>query len=134
MNEKRKIKRIIALIGKRGYMSANAARMYAVSTYPSAQQTGKDIMEVHSLFDSMNFSESDRVAFWRHEESRRKSRSMWFYKPYKVMPKSPRKDNKDYINYGSGGENYTSLRYPKKVRKTAWKRFLKLFPFAKDKR
>lgn len=132
MNEKRKIKRIISLIGKRGYISANVARLYGQSTYGPTFQLGKDIMEVHKLFDSMNFTESDRVAFWRNEESRRKSRSMWFYKPYKMMPSPPRKDNKDYINYGSGGAQ-SSLRYPKKVKKTAWKRFLKLFPFAKDK-
>jgi len=46
------------------------------------------------------------------------------------MPKNPRQDNKDYIN-GSGGSNCGKIRKPKKCRKTAWKRFFKLFPFLK---
>lgn len=46
---------------------------------------------------------------------------------YKLMPKNERKDNKTYINYGSGGGSH-SIRYPRKKRKTAWKRFYKLFP------
>ena len=40
------------------------------------------------------------------------------------------RDNKD-VRVGSGGENKNSIRYPKKCRKTAWKRFYKLFPHLK---
>lgn len=47
---------------------------------------------------------------------------------YDSMPPMPRQDNKTYINHGSGGSNWGWLRRPKKVRKTAWKRFYKLFP------
>ena len=39
-----------------------------------------------------------------------------------------RKDNSTYINRGSGNSNRNKIRYPKKCRKTAWKRFYKLFP------
>ena len=56
-----------------------------------------------------------------------------FFRKYKTgidydsMPKPPKKDNKDY-KVGSGGFNKNTIRFPKKVRKTAWKRFFKLFP------
>ena len=52
-------------------------------------------------------------------------------KPIYDAPKKPlrkRQDNKTEINYGSGGSNGKTIRYPKKCRKTAWKRFYKLFP------
>lgn len=61
----------------------------------------------------------------------------WFYyrgtvwersAKYKKMPKRPRQDNKNFINRGSGMGNRNPIRYPKKCRKTAWKRFYKLFP------
>ena len=50
---------------------------------------------------------------------------------YNKMPKNPRQDNKTYINYGSSGHNRDKIRLPRKVRKTAWKRFFKLFPWIK---
>jgi hypothetical protein len=46
---------------------------------------------------------------------------------YSSMPKNPRQDNKTYIT-GSGWGNARRIRFPKLVRKTAWKRFYKLFP------
>lgn len=46
---------------------------------------------------------------------------------YKARPAIQRKDNKDRA-VGSRGSNRNKIRYPRKVRKTAWKRFYKLFP------
>ncbi len=40
------------------------------------------------------------------------------------------RDNKN-ITVGSKGSNSNKIRYPKKCRKTAWKRFYKLFPHLK---
>ena len=51
---------------------------------------------------------------------------------YNKMPKRPRQDNKDFLNTQetySGNRN--KIRYPRKKRKTAWKRFWKLFPHLK---
>lgn len=45
-----------------------------------------------------------------------------------TMAKNPRQDNKSYVNYGNGYSNAKRIRYPKKTRKSAWKRFYKLFP------
>lgn len=51
---------------------------------------------------------------------------------YNTMPKLPRQDNKTYRNTGTGNlHNGGRIRYPKKCRKTAWKRFYKLFPTLK---
>ena len=44
------------------------------------------------------------------------------------MVSPERKDNKTYLNRGNGCSNANKVRYPKGVRKTAWKRFYKLFP------
>lgn len=50
-------------------------------------------------------------------------------KQYRLRPIIERKDNKNSLNYGSGSSGgSSSIRYPKKNRKTAWKRFFKLFP------
>ena len=59
-----------------------------------------------------------------HWGGRKRKRLIEFGKvDYKSMPDLPRQDNKDYINFGSGDGNGCSIRKPKKVRKTAWKRF-----------
>lgn len=42
-----------------------------------------------------------------------------------------RKKDQPDIKIGSGGSNRNKIRYPKKCRKTAWKRFYKLFPHLK---
>jgi hypothetical protein len=56
------------------------------------------------------------------------------HKSYKSMAKPPKQDNKTYLakrkdsDYSS---NRNKIRYPRKKRKTAWKRFYKLFPHLK---
>ena len=44
------------------------------------------------------------------------------------MPANPYQDNKTYRTSTGGGSCWPTVRYPKKKRKTAWKRFYKLFP------
>lgn len=132
-------KKLNSLIGKgHGYWGEKSARDYyneikdskPESIYGNIRKRIRDILEAHKIFNDHFFTEGDRAAYWRDIISQRQSRRYF----YNSMPARPRKDNKDYINYGSGSGNSSWLRYPKKVRKTAWKRFLKLFPFAKDKR
>ena len=52
---------------------------------------------------------------------------------YNSMPKEPMQDNKTYSlsSYSTNYYNPNTIRYPKKCRKTAWKRFYKLFPTLK---
>lgn len=48
------------------------------------------------------------------------------------MPKPDRRDNKHTYSHGTGnGFNRNRVRYPRKCRKAAWKRFYKLFPHLK---
>ncbi len=42
-------------------------------------------------------------------------------------PKVEHKDNK-YVRVGNGGGGLSSIRYPKKGHKNAWKNFYKIFP------
>ena len=84
-------------------------------------QTAKAII---ALYKQAGIEMKDAYRHWgnNHYEQMKRHHSM------NTMPKNPRQDNKSYINYGSGGGNGLSIRRPKKVRKTAWKRFYKLFP------
>lgn len=52
---------------------------------------------------------------------------------YNKIPNKVRQDNKNSINWGNGRGNANKIRYPKKCRKTAWKRFYKLFPHLNSK-
>lgn len=47
---------------------------------------------------------------------------------YNSMPDNPKQDNKTYKSGGGPNWNSKTIRYPKKCRKTAWKRFYRLFP------
>lgn len=81
------------------------------------------LKELHTLFDITNFSEEEKVNFYRtYKWVRRKE-----HVNYDAKPIREKKDNKDFYN-GRGGSNKNKVRYPKKCRKTAWKRFAKLFP------
>lgn len=54
---------------------------------------------------------------------------------YGKNSRPPRQDNKTYLNTSPSGysSNKNKIRYPRKKRKTAWKRFYKLFPHLKPK-
>jgi len=47
---------------------------------------------------------------------------------YDKMPQAVHRDNKSALKVGSCGYNKNPIRFPRKKRKTAWKRFYKLFP------
>lgn len=85
---------------------------------------GKDAFdEVSKLRTELKMSIEEVVDLGqtlRHEKF--KARSI-----YRGKPIQSRRDNKD-VKVGSGGSNRNKVRFPKKCRKTAWKRFYKLFP------
>jgi hypothetical protein len=82
-----------------------------------------------ALYEKAGCIEED----WQHHWSYYKSVQHGLHINTKKMTKPARQDNKTFINRGSGGTNANKIRFPKKVRKTAWKRFYKLFPHLKPK-
>jgi hypothetical protein len=86
-----------------------------------------DLGELYDLFHLSGLSKDEFMKLWwqKHIE-REKSRRVYRQTPIRV-----RQDNKTTINYGTGNSNRNRIRYPKKCRKTAWKRFYKLFPHLK---
>ena len=89
-------------------------------------QIAKNII---ALYKQAEIEMTDAYLHWSHNhfEQAKRHHSM------NRMPKNPKQDNKSYISYGRGiGGNVCTIRKPKKVRKTAWKRFYKLFPKLKS--
>lgn len=68
----------------------------------------------------------DLLPFWANIYNDRKAQK----KQVNAKPIIERKDNGTFKNKGSGygNSNRNKIRYPKKCRKTAWKRFYRLFP------
>lgn len=89
-----------------------------------------DRAEILRLFKKLNYSDEDALLYWWDEYSEQRS----IKKEYDKKPIRVRKDNKDSINYGSGRSNKNTIRFPKKVRESAWKRFYKLFPKLKKEK
>ncbi len=87
------------------------------------KQKVENLKEIHRLFNIASYSEEERnIFFHKHRWVRREDTA-----DYNAKPIKEKKDNKDFYN-GGGGSNKNKVRYPKKCRKTAWKRFAKLFP------
>lgn len=76
--------------------------------------------EMHKLALELDI---DIYALWHQISKERKE----IKDAYKAKPVSEGRDNKD-VYVGSGYPQGKTIRYPKKARKTAWKRFYKLFP------
>lgn len=85
--------------------------------------------EIIALYEKAGVSEADSQHHWIYNRNQQIS----LHYGMNVMAKPERKDNKTYINRGNGCSNRNKIRYPKKCRKTAWKRFYKLFPSLKPK-
>jgi hypothetical protein len=83
-----------------------------------------EIRKIHNLYKKAEISEADYLVHWTIQRSIQRKES----DKYNISLKPERKDNKTYLNRGSGHSNRNQIRYPKKARKTAWKRFYKLFP------
>lgn len=92
----------------------------------SASRRSRDrakYFEVYHLAHEKGLSEDQLRKEWMQESRERLRR----HAEYRLKPVQSRQDNKDQ-RVGSGGSNRTTIRFPKECRKTAWKRFWKLFP------
>lgn len=86
----------------------------------------KELVEIFQLGDKLQINKDELYSKWyniTHDKTLIK-------KQYTLKPIKEGRDNKGVI-VGSGGHNINMVRYPKKVRKTAWKRFYRLFPHLK---
>jgi hypothetical protein len=82
----------------------------------------KDRIELLNLFIELGYSDEDAYSHWvsSNWEQRRRSGE------YSRKPIPIRKDNPN--TYGEKFSGAGTRRQPRKCRKTAWKRFKKLFP------
>lgn len=108
----------------------------ALEFYKQRRTTNKQTLDhhnnaivIHDLYDKAGVDEKTRMLHWSIKYHEQKNT----HHKYKSNERPSRQDNKSYINYGNfrGGSN--SIRVPSKKRKTAWKRFYKLFPQLKPK-
>lgn len=86
----------------------------------------KEQLEAHTLFDKKGLNDSEREKLW----SKTRRDQLKLHTKTKLKPQKEGRDNKD-VKVGSGYPQGNTIRYPKKGRKTAWKRFYKLFPHLK---
>ena len=118
---KKKRKRLLFLVNN--LLSIHLPKINDWKSEDYGEENVSMLKEIHNLFDITNFSEEEKEKFYRtYKWDRRKEHVNYDAKPIKE-----KKDNKDFYN-GNGGSNKNKVRYPKKCRKTAWKRFAKLFP------
>lgn len=79
-------------------------------------------IELLNLFKELNIPDEEAYELWLHTNwNQRKLRISYREKPIPI-----RKDNPSL--YGEEFNGYGTPRQPRKGRKTAWKRFKKLFP------
>lgn len=91
-------------------------------------ENNKNLREMKQLIVEMNLSFEDFIVIYDDVKREQKERqSIYNRRPIRV-----RKDNGTTINYGSGGRSLNKIRRPSLKRKTAWKRFYKLFPHLKE--
>jgi hypothetical protein len=96
---------------------------------PNCYKKLLEVRKIHGFYQKAGVAEADYIAHWTTERTIQRIK----HDEYKNTLKPERKDNKTYINRGNGDARH-SIRYPKKVRKTAWKRFYRLFPFLDPER
>ncbi len=116
------ISKLYSLCGACSYVSKENYKNSIENGFTSKKLD--QVKEIHELFDTIEYTETKRQIYWMrrfHEQGK-------LHMVYRKKPIRERKDNKDFYNGGGYGENRNRIRYPKKCRKTAWKRFYKLFP------
>ncbi len=86
-----------------------------------------DKVEIFSIAKSFNLSTEELHKLWKEKQNENKENKL----EYNKKPTIERKDNKDTINRGNGRGFFSDIRYPRKTKKNAWKKFLKLFPHIK---
>jgi hypothetical protein len=141
-------RKIKAIIKKYLYVDINKPNLFQKREISSSHILGlRDKSKFRYFYTCRNNSKEFRERmivfnyFFKLNKSEKEIRDIWFcirYEKYPLkgiysrMPNRERKDNAHPelygINFGSGGENRSSIRVPSKKRKNKWKNFKKLFP------
>ena len=79
-------------------------------------------LEICDLFIALGYTDQEAYDYWTTTNFERFQQR----KQYDLKPIPVRKDNPN--TYGEPFVGCGTKRQPKKIRKTAWKRFIKLFP------
>lgn len=85
----------------------------------------ENIKDIYDKLYKLNLSDDEIRDIWIYFRHRQFHISKQY--GYSAEQHKEHRDNKNYVNY-NGGSNCNKIRYPKKCRKTAWKRFYKIFP------
>ena len=125
-------KRLKHLTSKYHYMSLKGFQLLIENKSPYRRNEISEVIEIRSIFQKLGITDEEVIQdIWMTNHAKQAEvRSM-----YELSPIKERKDNKNTINYSrtSCRSNRNKIRLPKKCRKTAWKRFFKLFPFMVEK-
>lgn len=120
-------KKLYNLIKQVRYFPVSSIQLIEEGKY-LRKQWNKDLnsaKEIYQYYQNFGILDQDDISLhWQHYKKLQFSK----HQEYKQMAKNPRQDNKDFINYGNHDGRAGRIRYPRKCRKTAWKRFYKLFP------
>lgn len=121
---KDKYKRLINLI--RANSPWTSLGINTMEEYRSHDKKIKVAKEIVGLYNEAGIEEKQWHIHWEYNRLDQRE----IRKSYKSMSRPPRQDNKTYLNTSPawGSSNKNKIRYPRKARKTAWKRFYKLFP------
>lgn len=91
----------------------------------------KDKLRIKELYERVSPDLYGCMIHWNLSWNDQKKKNQ----EYNSMKKLPKQDNKTYLSERKSGyrSNANKIRYPKKNRKTAWKRFYRLFPHLNPK-
>lgn len=124
--EKKKLLKIVNSFCRRNFYMK---RVEDVEIFPNVywSERQKETNQIHKIFDMLGYDEESRKDYWDNLRLERMQKDSLLFRHVVGPIRRERRDNKDRP-VGSGGDNRNKIRYPKKVRKTAWKRFYKIFP------
>lgn len=127
----KKLKHLIHLIRATYPWSSNGIKVIEECN-PSTQRKSLVVAKgIVSIYEEAGVEEKNWSKHWKYYRLDQKE----IRDGYKHMSKPPRQDNKTYLNKSPYpfADNRNKIRYPRKVRKTAWKRFYRLFPHLMEK-
>lgn len=117
---------------------SHAVNIYIIEDYVNMVDLAKEysnyihnnyVLEIESLRKELNLSHEELIDIWVGIRICKKENR----KKYRKNGQKSRKDNSSTINYGNRLSWRNKIRFPRKKRKTAWKRFYKLFPKLENK-